>query len=184
MDWDAIVLAGGRAERMGGADKGAVEVAGRTLLARTLEAVATARHIVVVGNGPVPDGVELVREDPPFGGPVAGVVAGLESVSADWTLVAACDHPYLDEAVPGLLAACDAGDGVVLESDEGRRQLVMVVRTSALRRAAGALFQPHGVSMRALLEGLELVGVRAGVRPAADVDTWEDVTLAEGLAND
>lgn len=184
MDWDAIVLAGGRAERMGGADKGAVDVAGRSLLARTLDAVRAARHVVVVGDGPVPDGIELAREDPPFGGPVAGVVAGLPSVNAAWTLVTACDHPYLDEAVPCLLAEREAGDGVVLESDEGRRQLVMMVRTSALRRAVGRLPQPHGVSMRALLEGLDLVGVRAGERAATDVDTPEDVTLAEGLADD
>lgn len=184
MEWDAIVLAGGRAERMGGGDKAAVEVAGRSLMARTLEALGAARQVVVVGPGPVPAGVTLVREDPPFGGPAAAVGAGLAQVGAEWTLVAACDHPYLAEGVPLLLAGRDDGDGTVLESPDGRRQLVIVVRTDALRRAAARLRDLSGASMGALLHGLDLIPVAAGPRAATDIDTWDDVTSAEGQLDD
>ena len=44
VDFDAVVLAGGRAERLDGADKAALDVAGATLLDRALRAVAGARR--------------------------------------------------------------------------------------------------------------------------------------------
>ena len=90
-EFDAIVLAGGRGSRLGGVSKPGVTVGGRRLLDIALAAVASARQVVVVGDLPVPDGVRLTREDPPFGGPVAGVAAGFEFLPehAPWTLLLA-----------------------------------------------------------------------------------------------
>ncbi|MCW2566643.1 MAG: molybdopterin-guanine dinucleotide biosynthesis protein MobA, partial [Mycobacterium sp.] len=58
--YTAVVLAGGRARRLGGIAKPAVDVGGRPMLARVLAAVADAGHVIVVGpplaglNGPQP----------------------------------------------------------------------------------------------------------------------------------
>src|SRR5688572_27736790 len=72
MDFDAVVLAGGRAERLEGADKAALDVAGATLLDRALRAVAGARTVVVVGDErPTDVPVVWTRERPAYGGPVA-----------------------------------------------------------------------------------------------------------------
>ncbi|TFD37384.1 molybdenum cofactor guanylyltransferase, partial [Cryobacterium sp. TMT2-10] len=49
MSVDLIVLAGGRGSRLDGALKPAVEVAGRSLLSRVLDARGLARRVVVVG---------------------------------------------------------------------------------------------------------------------------------------
>ncbi len=78
--FDAIILAGGRGSRLGGVDKGALPVGGRALLDRVLSAARDAERVVVVGYGPVPDGVLLTREEPVFGGPAAAVVAGLRAL--------------------------------------------------------------------------------------------------------
>jgi len=85
---DLIVLAGGRGSRLGGAVKPAVEVAGRTLLSRVLDARTLARRVVIVGPvsarvaaGPEASGVLWALEDPPFGGPVAGIAAGLAALA-------------------------------------------------------------------------------------------------------
>jgi molybdopterin-guanine dinucleotide biosynthesis protein A len=85
---DLIVLAGGRGSRLGGAVKPAVEVAGRTLLSRVLDARPLARRVVIVGPtsaraaaGPEATGVLWALEDPPFGGPVAGIAAGLAALA-------------------------------------------------------------------------------------------------------
>ncbi len=101
--FDAIILAGGRGSRLGGVDKGALPVGGRPLLDRVLEAARDAERVVVVGDGPVPDGVLLTREEPVFGGPAAAVVAGLRALrmpsalpidsAARLVLVLACDLP-------------------------------------------------------------------------------------------
>ena len=56
--------------------------------------------MVVVGDADVPSGVLRTREDPPFGGPVAALDAGLAALGrahgqAPWTLVLAADLPDL-----------------------------------------------------------------------------------------
>src|SRR5699024_11733800 len=61
----------------------------------------------VAARGPVPQDMHQVQEDPPDGGPVAGIVAGLELVSSPWVLVLAVDQPDAGRAVPGLLAAAE-----------------------------------------------------------------------------
>lgn len=99
-----IVLAGGTAERMGGISKPDVVVGGKTMLVRAIEevrAVAPVARIVVVAPPEVaiPQGVERVLEDPPLGGPVAGVAAGLAKMA---TLPG-----YRPGALIGLLT-CDA----------------------------------------------------------------------------
>ncbi|MHB8451581.1 MAG: molybdenum cofactor guanylyltransferase, partial [Mycobacteriales bacterium] len=69
-----IVLAGGRARRLGGVDKPAQLVGGRTLLDRVLAAAAGAERRIVVGParpGALPRGVEVCCEEPPGGGPAA-----------------------------------------------------------------------------------------------------------------
>ena len=70
-----VVLAGGTAARMDGIDKAGLELDGRTLLDRAVDAFADADEVVVVGprTVPTPRPVTFTREDPPRGGPVAGL---------------------------------------------------------------------------------------------------------------
>ncbi|WFF07742.1 NTP transferase domain-containing protein [Micromonospora sp. WMMD1076] len=108
----AIVLAGGAARRMGGVDKPARAVGGRSMLHRVLAAVADADQRIVVGSsGPVPEGVRTTREEPPGGGPVAATAAGLALLDSGTTTVAllAADLPLLTAAaVTELRRALDA----------------------------------------------------------------------------
>ena len=78
----AVVLAGGTAARMGGVDKAAVELHGRTLLELALDALVDAAEVVVVAPAPVPTSrpVTFVCEDPPRGGPVAGLRTGVDAL--------------------------------------------------------------------------------------------------------
>ncbi len=96
VQYDAVLLAGGRASRMSGIDKTALVADGLALSDHAVAAAARARSVVLVGlrdGRTAPDGVVVTREDPPFGGPVAGIAAGLVAVPepAPWTLVLACD---------------------------------------------------------------------------------------------
>ncbi|MEU6072660.1 NTP transferase domain-containing protein [Micromonospora sp. NPDC047074] len=157
----AVVLAGGAARRMGGVDKPARPVGGRPMRDRVLAAVADAAPRVLVGPpGPVPTGVRVTREEPPGGGPVAAVAAGLallDSVAAEdadlagvappapgppLVAVLAADLPLLTRAAVGeLLGHLDAGhDGACYVDDDGRRQtLCGVWRVAPLRAALDRL---------------------------------------------
>jgi len=196
--FDAIVLAGGRGSRLGDAVKPEVLVGGVALVDHALAAVAGARHVVLVAPPQVArPGVVTVLEDPPDGGPVAGVAAGLAALrpspdevatplpddlaarsGADLVVVLACDAPHAARALGSLLTAADAPgvDGARLVSAEGRPQhLVAVYRRAALEAAVAALPTVRDASVRRLVEPLRLVDVPDTTDAAADADTWDDV---------
>jgi molybdopterin-guanine dinucleotide biosynthesis protein A len=123
--------------------------------------------------------VGFVREDPPGGGPAAGLLAGLSGFPRQpWlAVVLAVDMPMVTTGTVRRLHRAVARDGALLVDESGRRQyLCGVYRTEALRDAAPPYEQQHGLSMRALLAGLDLVEVPALAGESRDVDTWEDLT--------
>lgn len=179
--FQCVIVAGGRATRLGGIDKGALRDGGGSLVERAVRASAGARAIALVGPGAARARILRVEERPRFGGPVAALAAGLDALGdgSAFTLVLAGDLPHVERAVPPLLLAVDgatAGDGVIATDDEGRRQpLLAVYRTTALRGALGRLGEVGGASMRALLHPLALTTIRLGNRLCADIDTPADV---------
>jgi molybdopterin-guanine dinucleotide biosynthesis protein A len=177
------VLAGGRARRLGGSPKADVVVEGRTLLERALDAVSDAGRIVVVGDVDAPDAI-VVEEEPRFAGPAAAIGAGLAEVSAPWVLIAACDHPFIAEAVDPLIDA-RTGDGVVAVDAHRRRQhLLCVLATSALRDAVAAQPALTDLAVHRLLAPLDLTEIALPGRATRDVDTWHDRDVAENRTDD
>ncbi len=179
IEFDAIILAGGRGSRLGGLRKPELELDGRRLVDRALAAVAGARRVVVVGDAEVPDGVPRTREDPPYGGPVAGLAAGLDHFEdhSPWTLVLASDLPEVESAVTRLLQEMptDVDDGVCLTGEDGRLQwLLGYYRTDALRARLADRGDPPLTAMYRLLGPLRLRGVDTEPDLTADIDTLDD----------
>jgi molybdopterin-guanine dinucleotide biosynthesis protein A len=187
----AVVLAGGRAARLGGRAKPQLEVGGRTMLAVVLDAVADASPRVVVGPPqPVPDGVLVVRERPPGGGPVAAMRAGLAAVGSDVDVVAvlAGDLPFLTAALVRELRERLTGDGVLVVDDAGRDQyLIGVWRTAALRPVLAAAQGP--VPVRRVVAALSPDRYRphrerGTPAPWTDCDTPADLARARAAAGE
>ncbi|MEU9051220.1 NTP transferase domain-containing protein [Streptomyces sp. NPDC048384] len=184
--YDAVVLAGGAARRLGGVDKPGVRVGGRPLLDRVLAACADAGTTVVVADPrPTARPVTWAREDPPGGGPVAALDAGLRHTGAEQVVVLSADLPFLDEGtVRRLLAALRTGDadGALLTDADGRDQpLVAAYRAPALRRELAVLAQGQdglaGLPLRRLTGALGLTRVPDPVA-SFDCDTWDDIATA------
>jgi molybdopterin-guanine dinucleotide biosynthesis protein A len=180
----AVVLAGGTAARMGGVDKSAIELGGVTLLERALAATMSAVEVVVVGEQvPTTRPVTWTVEDPPRGGPAAGLLAGLDRflVTPDLVAVLAVDMPRVTAGTVARLTAVlesDRGlDGAVLVDETGRRQtLAAVYRHDALSAARPTQHeQQHGLPMRRLVAPMRLAEVPAVDEETRDVDTWADV---------
>jgi molybdenum cofactor guanylyltransferase len=185
--YTAVVLAGGKAARLGGQAKPQLEVGGRTMLAAVLAAVPDAERRIVVGPPqPAPDDVVQVREQPTGGGPVAALRAGLAEVRTDVVALLAGDLPFLTPGLIGELRARLTGDGVLVVDDTSRDQLLLGVwRTDALRAAAGDAAGP--TSMRKLLAPLAVRRLRPVVAPGTpppwtDCDTPADLDRARAWA--
>jgi molybdopterin-guanine dinucleotide biosynthesis protein A len=179
----AILLAGGRGSRMGGVHKPLLEVGGSSLLDAAAGAAREAGADPIVVVGPVDTAhadLTWVREDPPFGGPAAAILAALPRIASHRTLVLACDLPAVAPAVRALLAAPFEGDGLCLVDSSGRSQwLIGLYRTAALREAA-AMMPADGqdAPVRALLGSLAITGVAASADLTSDIDTWDDLQKA------
>nr|WP_320784887.1 NTP transferase domain-containing protein [Streptomyces sp. CRN 30] len=186
-----MVLAGGAARRLGGTDKPGVRVGGRALLDRVLAACSDARTTVVVAAPrTTARPVVWAREEPPGGGPLAALAAGLGHTTAPYVVVLSADLPFLDRpTVRRLLGALHAGatrsprpEGVLLSDSGGRDQpLVAAYRSDALRRELAALTaeygSPAGLPLRRLTGALDLTRISDPVA-SFDCDTWEDITVA------
>jgi molybdopterin-guanine dinucleotide biosynthesis protein A len=185
----AVVLAGGRAARLGGQPKPQLDVGGRSMLATVLAALADAAPRVVVGPPqPVPPGVLLVREEPPGGGPVPALAAGLAAVGdAEVVAVLAADLPFLTAAVVTALRERLTGDGVLVVDDAGRDQLLLGVWRTAVLRAATTGARPHS-PLRAVLAPLAVrrylpPGTPGVPAPWTDCDTPADLARARAAAD-
>jgi molybdenum cofactor guanylyltransferase len=175
-----IVLAGGRSRRFGGDKLAAFLPDGRPLLLHAVEAAAAACSTVVVvltpGAAP-PDWlapeVRIARDPEPYGGPLVGLIAGLEALDDEIVLVVGGDMPGLVPAVLALLgttlAAADGASSARLEVTErpdrsaasGSPPVILpcaVRRSAALDAARGAL-SGGDRRLRALFEGLSVVFV-------------------------
>lgn len=178
----AVVLTGGTAARMDGADKASIELDGLTLLERALATTVTAVEVVVVGEAvPTTRPVTFTREDPRGGGPAAGLLAGVDAFyrPCDLLQVLAVDMPRVTPGTFARLAGAltPAYDGAVLVDGDARRQpLCGVYRWSALQRVRPERHEDeHGLSVRRLLAPLALAEVAAVGDEALDVDTWGDL---------
>lgn len=192
----AVVLAGGRASRLGGVDKPSLPVAGVPLLHRVLAAVADADPRIVVGPAGrrLPTGVRRTREEPAGAGPVAATAAGLALVPRGLEFVAllAADLPFLTREAVGRLrrAAAVAGcDGAVYEDGVGRPQwLCGIWRSEVLRtRLAELATGVAGASLRTLLTGVATTRLHHpgdGPDPPVwyDCDTEQDLLRAAEFA--
>ncbi|MEV6259423.1 NTP transferase domain-containing protein [Streptomyces sp. NPDC051784] len=185
--YDAIILAGGAAKRLGGADKPGLSVGGRALLDRVLAACSDAGSTVVVGGRrPTTRPVAWAREVPEGGGPLAALGAGIRLTRAERVLVLSADLPFLSETtVRSLLdASGEPGrEGALCSDRDGRDQpLVAVYRAEPLRRELALLAAEHGslagLPLRLLTAELELARVEADPLASFDCDTWEDIAAA------
>ncbi|MFF0816479.1 NTP transferase domain-containing protein [Rhodococcus sp. NPDC003318] len=184
--FDAIVLAGGSGSRMGGVDKPAIEVGGRSMLATALAAVGGAAATVVVGphRPDLDPSVHQVQETPRGAGPVAALAAGLQVVGgAPAVAVLAADLPSLTaDAIDRLRRTLgETGADAVFAVDEaGRVQFLLGLwRTDALTARLDTLDGFTNQAMKSLVpNGYATVRMS----DVSDCDTEADLAAARARA--
>ena len=205
--WDAIIVAGGRAKRLGGIDKTALVWRGRSLLDGVVAASTGSRRTCVVGSDAnLPADVVRAVEQPRWGGPAAAMVAGLDalaresgdvspgagsagtgSAGADWVVVLAGDLVRADEAVPYLLAELDrlltaAQAGAPLAGAAAHRTIdgLISVDAGGRRQPLLAVYRRAALHSSALLRAADNLSVMSLIGPLNLVE----LRLPDALADD
>ncbi len=119
-----LVLAGGRGQRMGGADKGLQRLHGKPLAAHVLARLAPQVGVLAISAnrnreayaalGAPWQASVLVDTLPDYPGPLAGLLAGLRAARTEWLLSAPCDSPWLPADLAMRLAEAARGRGVAI----------------------------------------------------------------------
>jgi len=123
-DVTLVILAGGRATRMGGAPKPLMRLGGRTFVDRLLDLRPVVGGALIVANDPsgyAEYRVPVIPDVFAGRGPTAGLHAALTTVTTEWVLLTGGDMPFVHEAALDLLAdARHPDDAWVCFEREGR----------------------------------------------------------------
>lgn len=193
----AVILAGGKATRMGGGDKGLRTIGGKPLLDHVLDRMRPQSGPIALNANGDPErfagyGLPVLPDTlPDHPGPLAGVLAGLDWAAAqghDAIVTAAADTPFFPSNLVERLEQAAGPSGLALaatrEGDKIWRQPTFGLWPVALRD-----------DLRDALEnGLRKIGLwtdqhNAGlavfdtdpVDPFFNVNTPDDITEAERL---
>jgi molybdopterin-guanine dinucleotide biosynthesis protein A len=149
-DITGIILAGGRATRWGGRDKGLIEVGGRPMISRILDAFAPqVESVIISANRSLAEyralGLPVVTDaTDEYLGPLAGIASGLEAATTDWVAVVPCDSPLLAaDCVDRLASARDDNPGtqVAVAHDGDRIQPMFALIRRELRQDLDAFLR-------------------------------------------
>jgi molybdopterin-guanine dinucleotide biosynthesis protein A len=195
-DVASVLLAGGRATRMGGRNKAFAAVGGESIAARTVRLLQRIfPQVIIATNAPHEFdrfGTDLVTDVFPGRGPLAGIHAAMLHARHPHLFVVACDMPGLDaDVIRFLVGRIDAADAIVpcWEGDVEPLHAVYAVRILPVveRCLAGG-----DSAMRQLLPLLrvdyvsegELRDVSAAERSFTNVNTPEELAAVGGRFDD
>jgi len=149
--WSGLVLAGGRARRMGGVDKGLLMFRGQPLITHALASlrplterlyISANRHLETYRGFGYP---VLTDEQTGYAagtaGPLVGILAALQHVDEGGLLVVPCDAPYLETRhLVSLVTALSDSDAQCAIANDGKRlqPLVMALRVTGVRASLAA----------------------------------------------
>lgn len=150
-EFSALILAGGKASRLGGIDKSQLVIGGRTIFARQCEVLAPLVHEILVSAHDDVPGYRTVHDAVVEAGPLAGIAAGLAAAHTPWLVVVAGDMPYLHAPLIQLMLDATREDCDVVGVRIGAlpQPLVSVVhvrvRTAVEARVASGRYKASGL---------------------------------------
>ncbi|OZB93414.1 molybdenum cofactor guanylyltransferase [Paenibacillus sp. XY044] len=129
MNMTGILLAGGRSSRMG-TDKALLSVNGEAVIERVIRMMSPAASSILISANDDEKyaflGKEVVHDRYPGQGPLSGLDAGLHAAATPWSIVTACDLPFVTKEVFHLLAR-KAGEALAAPEDEDGLQAIVPV---------------------------------------------------------
>ena len=183
MKFEAVILAGGKSQRMG-TDKALLTVGGETLLARTVRVLRESGYekISVIGREACLENLTFIPDAHPGAGPLAALATALAQAK-DSVLVLPCDLPLLSVAAIDWLAAQEVGEfGVVTTTPDGKHQQLFARYTKRLLPTLQDAIATGERSFKSLLSSSSLrfaaipEPLAAHLESANDPESWQRLT--------
>ncbi|MEZ9057899.1 molybdenum cofactor guanylyltransferase MobA [Vibrio pelagius] len=119
-----VILAGGQASRMGGRDKGLVELNGRPLIQYVIDKLSQQNVSITINANRnqerYQDFAPVVSDSfPDYPGPLGGIHAGLKNADTDWVGFVPCDSPQINEDLVVRFCAAVNPDSDILVAHDG-----------------------------------------------------------------
>ncbi|MGD9299477.1 molybdenum cofactor guanylyltransferase MobA [Thiohalocapsa sp.] len=193
-DVTGLILAGGAGRRMGGRDKGLVELNGRPLVAWTAAALRPqAGRLWISANRNTERYASLaerviVDRLAGYQGPLAGIAAALAVLQTPWLLTSPCDTPRLPADLGARLASALTANptaDLAIAADCERRHPLHALLPAHLAARLEAYLSGGGRSVRGWLDLLNpaVVTFNDGARAFANLNSLEDLAILTPAAS-
>ncbi|MER3382818.1 molybdenum cofactor guanylyltransferase MobA [Pectobacterium aroidearum] len=183
-----VILAGGRATRMGGNDKGLITLNGQPLYQHVLSRLkAQVDEVIISANRNqaiyARSGCQIIGDfDTSFSGPLAGILSGLHASTSEWVVFVPCDVPTFPiDLVHRLWQARGEANAAYATDGERPHPTLLLINKNLIEPLETYLH----VGNRKLMLFMEQVGAKAvsfsdqpeafrNLNSPEDLSNWED----------
>lgn len=183
-----VILAGGRATRMGGHDKGLIVLNGVPLYLHVLSRLkAQVDEVIISANRNqsvyAKSGCQIIGDiDTSFPGPLAGILSGLHSAMSDWVVFVPCDVPAFPLDLVHRLWQARGEENAAYATDGERPHPTLLLINKNLIEPLEAYLHLGNRKLMLFMEQIGAKAVSFNDQPEAflnlnspeDLSNWED----------
>ncbi len=195
----AIILAGGRSSRFGETDKSLLRIGNKTMLECIIDNLSGIVDEIIIVVSEVEQGERIISTlgrasiayDSIVGfGPIAGILAGMKGAKSEYVATVACDMPFVNPDVVGLLFSLAEGyDAAVPRWSDGkfeplhavyRRENMILIMREAVQRGENAIMAPlRALNVRYVPIEEDIQKIDAELKTFVNVNTPEDLKTSK-----
>lgn len=123
-----VILAGGQARRMGGQDKGLIEISGKAMIEHVITALQPQVNNIIINANRNHDiyakyGIPVIADNyEGFNGPLAGMASCMKVIDTEYMITTPCDSPFVpDDLVTRMYTALQEKQADISVADSGDR---------------------------------------------------------------
>ena len=179
----AIVLCGGRGQRLGSVDKPLLRLGEQTLVGHVIDRLRTQVDRIVLSCARLEDaysefGLTVVPDLRAGEGPLGGIVSALAEAPDSWVLTTPADTPFLPPNLVEALAPACRREGASVATAAGRRQNLTMLFDQARAESLRAFFESGERAVHRWLDANAVPTVEFPASGFLNVNTPADLDAA------
>jgi len=188
MEPSAVILAGGKAQRMQGDDKGLILLQGSPLILHVIERLKPQlNNILISANRNIDEykkfGLPVLTDNTQgFMGPLAGIASAMDHCETDYLLTIPCDCPFIpDDLVTRMLGCIKNNNADLCLAHDGQRlqPLIALISSSLSGNLANAIKAGHLKAERWMLEQNHCIAEFDDGRHFININSPDDLAAAQ-----